>query len=69
MEKGWKEVFMTDLEYKAHMAKDLLANAGIQSVIMNQHDTAYQAFGDFLVYTSEKDAERAAALIKKLKGE
>ena len=49
MEKGWKDVFLTAHEYKATIAKDILENAGLKVVIMNQHDTAYQSFGDFVV--------------------
>ena len=53
MEKGWKDVFLTAHEYKATIAKDILENAGLKVVIMNQHDTAYQSFGDFVVYVEE----------------
>lgn len=67
MEKGWTEVYMTTVEYEAEMAKDILANAGIKSVIMNQHDTAYQSFGAFILYAAEADYERAVTLLKNLK--
>ncbi|WP_340113428.1 putative signal transducing protein [Maribellus mangrovi] len=69
MEKGWQEVYMTASEYKAEMAKDILENAGIKCVLMNQHDSAYQSFGDFLIYTAEKDKARSVELLKNLKGE
>jgi len=69
MEKGWKEVYMTATEYKAEMAQDILENAGIKSVIINQHDSAYQSFGEFCVYTAEKDVARSVELLKNLKGE
>ena len=67
MEKGWKEVFMTSQEYKADMAKDILENAGIRVVVMNQHDTAYKSFGEFTVYVQEKDENRSVELLKDLK--
>lgn len=69
MEKGWIEVFMTATEYKAEMAKDLLENAGIQTVIINQHDSAYQTFGEYHLYVAEPDGHRAVELLKELKGE
>jgi hypothetical protein len=69
MEKGWKEVFMTASEYKAEMAKDILKNAGIKCVVMNQHDSAYQSFGDYLVYTAQEDVAKSVELLKNLKGE
>lgn len=67
MEKGWKDVFLTVHEYKATIAKDILENAGLKVVIMNQHDTAYQSFGDFVVYVEEKEEQKALELLKDLK--
>jgi len=67
MEKGWKEVFITAHEYKASMAKDLLENEGIKAVVINQHDSAYQTFGEFSVHVAEKDVEKALELLKNLK--
>lgn len=67
MEKGWTEVYMTAIEYEAEMAKDILANVGIKSVILNQHDTAYQSFGEFILYVSEADYQKAVVLLKNLK--
>lgn len=59
MEKGWQEVFMTVHEYKASMAKDILENAGIKAVVLNQHDSAYQSFGEFSVLVTEADKAKA----------
>lgn len=67
MEKGWKEVFLTAHEYKATMAKDILENAGLKAVVLNQRDTAYQSFGDFVVYVDEKEEQKALELLKELK--
>ena len=67
MEKGWKKVFLTGAEYKANMAKDILENAGIKAEIMNQHDSAFQSFGDFEVYVHEDEEQKALELLKDLK--
>ncbi len=67
MEKGWKEVFLTAHEYKASMAKDILESAGIETVILNQHDSAYQSFGNIVVYVTEANEEKALKLLKELK--
>ena len=67
MEKGWKEVYMTAHEYKASMAKDMLDNEGIKAVILNQHDSAYQSFGEFSILVAEADEVKAIEIIKKLK--
>jgi len=67
MEKGWKDVFLAAHEYKATMAKDILENAGLKAVVMNQHDSAYKSFGDFVVYVEENDEQKALELLKELK--
>jgi len=67
MEKGWIEVYMTPHEYKASMAKDMLENENIKAVILNQHDSAYQSFGEFSVIVAEIDQAKAIELLKKLK--
>ena len=67
MEKGWKEVYMTAHEYKASMAKDMLENEGVKAVIINQHDSAYQSFGEFTILVAENDVDKALELLKNLK--
>lgn len=69
MEKGWEMIFMTAHEYKAEMAKDLLESAGIKIVVLNQHDSAYQSFGEYKIYVAEENRNEAINLIKELKGE
>lgn len=69
MEKGWIEVYTTAAEYKAEIAKDLLENAGIKTVIINQHDSAYQNFGEYHIYVAEQDSDQTVELLKKLKSE
>lgn len=67
MQEGWKEVFLTIHEYKATMAKDILENAGIKAVVLNQHDSAYKSFGDYVIYVDESDEKKALELLKELK--
>jgi len=67
MEKGWKEIFLTAHEYKATMARNILENAGLKAVVMNQHDSAYKSFGDFVVYVEENNEQKALELLKYLK--
>lgn len=69
MEEGWKEVFMTASEYKAEMAKDKLEAAAIKVVVLNQHDTAIQSFGEYRLYVAEENFDKAVELLKALKGE
>ena len=67
MEKGWKEVFLTDQEYKAIFARDILKGADIPVVILNQHDSTYGTFGEYLVMVPEESENAAVILLKELK--
>jgi len=57
---------MTAHEYKAEMAKEILENAGIKVVILNQQDSAYK-IGEFSLYVAEKNKTQSLELLKKLK--
>lgn len=67
MEQGWVGIYLTAHEYKATIAMDILQSAGIRAVLLNQRDSAYQSFGDFVVYVEEKEEETARELLKELK--
>lgn len=69
MEEGWKEVYMTAHDYKAEMAKEKLEAANIKVVVLNQHDTAIQSFGEFRLYVADNDVANAIELLKDLRGE
>ena len=44
--ENWVSVFTTTRELEAGIVKDLLDEAGIPAVILNQKDSSYQTFGD-----------------------
>ena len=67
MEKGWKKVYFTGDEITATMARDLLADSGITSVIMDHHDSTYLSIGDVELYVEEKDEKEAVKILAKLK--
>jgi hypothetical protein len=67
MEKGWKEVLLTDLEYQAYMTRDILSEAGITAVILNKKDSVYKVFGYCAVLVPEESEKIALDLIKDLK--
>ena len=62
-------MYSTTHEYKAEMAREILENDGIKVVVLNQHDTAYQVFGEYKLYVAKEDAEQSSILLKNLKGE
>ncbi len=67
MEEGWKEVYMTAQEYKAEMAREILENEGIKVVVLNQQDTVYKTFGEYMIYVAQEDVTRSVELLKNLK--
>jgi hypothetical protein len=67
MEEGWKTVLVTDQEYQATIAKDILEDNGIKVVIMNQRDSAYLVFGSISVLVPDADEQTAINLLKDLK--
>lgn len=67
MEKGWEKVYFTGEEVTATMARDLLAESGINSVIMNHKDSTYLSFGDVELYVEERDKEEAIKILAELK--
>ena len=67
MEEGWKTVFVTDHEYQAIIAKDILEDNGLKVVVMNQRDSAYLVFGSISVLVPDASEEIAINLLKYLK--
>lgn len=67
MEKGWKLVYCTGEDYKAAIAKELLEENGVRSVILNRKDSTYQTFGDIELYVSEEDEQKSELILKQLK--
>ena len=51
------------------MAKEILENAGINVVVLNQHDTAIKSFGEYGIYVTNEKVTEAVKLLKELKGE
>lgn len=66
MEEGWKVVYLTTDEYKAEIANDLLENEGVKGIILNQHDSAFQNFGNFFIYVVQNDESKAVEILKSL---
>ena len=67
MEKGWKLIYCTGEDYKAAIAKELLAENDVHSVVLNQKDSVYQTFGDIEIYVSEEDEQKSELILKHLK--
>lgn len=66
MEKGWAEVYLTEQEYQAIMARDVLGNNGILAIVLDQHDSTYKTFGEYRVLVPSEMADKAIDLLKDL---
>ena len=66
MEKGWKRVIASGDEYLVSIAKDLLQDNGIESVIINHKDSSYVWLGEVELYVSDQDEAKANEVLKQL---
>jgi hypothetical protein len=67
MEKDWILIFSTDQSYLAEIAKQILYDNDIESIIINKKDSIYQSFGELELYVYKNNSEIALDLIKNLK--
>ena len=67
MEKGWVNVFTANEEFLVDIAKELLQENNIESVVINHKDSALASFGDVELYVREEDEKQAATILDQLK--
>jgi hypothetical protein len=67
MEKGWTNVYISSDEYLISIAKDLLKNNEIESVVINHKDSSYVCWGEAELYVSDEDVEQAKEILAQLK--
>ena len=66
MEKDWVIAFDTKQEYLAEIARSVLFDNDIESVIINKKDSIYNSFGDIEVYVNRDNLIRAKQILQKL---
>jgi len=66
MEKDWAIVYSTNQMYLAEIAKQVLADNGMNSIIINKKDSSYNDFGDIELYVNHDFFIKAKALIKEI---
>jgi hypothetical protein len=64
MEDDWISIFSTDKPWQAEIAKQILQENGVDSVIIKRKDSSYLSFGDVDVYVSSENAELSKKLLK-----
>jgi len=65
MEKEWAKVYETAEDVKIEIARILLEENGIESVIINKKDRSYR-FGENELYVHRDNVIRAKQLLKNL---
>lgn len=65
MEKNWVKIYESNNEVKIEMARQLLEENNIESVVINKKDRAY-GFGEFELFCMRDYVIRAKLLIKEL---
>jgi hypothetical protein len=66
MEKGWKIIYVTADEYLMSIAKDLLQNDKIDSVVINHKDSSYVCWGEAELYVRDEDEQQSIKILEHL---
>jgi len=65
MGKDWVIIFESTDEIRMEMARQILEESGIESVVMNKKDRVY-GFGEFELYVLREMVIRAKQILKNL---
>jgi len=66
MEDNWISIYSSDQTWLAEIARQVLEENGIESVVMNKRDSSYLVFGEVEVYVSQENAEKSKELLKNI---
>jgi len=61
---NWVSVFETTESFVAERMKEVLIEAGIPAVVLNQLDSSYKTFGGINVMVHEENRQKAETVIK-----
>lgn len=64
MNSSWVKIYSSSQAHLAEIAKGVLKENGIDSVVLNKKDSAYNMWGEVELYTSEQNAKAAMSIIK-----
>jgi len=66
MEKDWVCVFRTEQNFQAEIAREILENEDIESVILNEHDSTFPSIGEVEVWVHQDFKAKATNILKDL---
>ena len=64
MEKGWQRIYFTDKPHLVQIAKSILEENHIESVIVDKRDSSYVTIGEVELYVKEDDITLAKFLLQ-----
>lgn len=65
MDKNWAKIYATDADYKVDIARNILNEVEIQSVIVDKKDSAYGVFGEIELYVQRQNVIKALHILSK----
>ncbi len=65
MENGWVNVYATGQPHLAEMAKELLKQNSIESVIIDKRDSLYITIGEVELFVRDYDVMKAKFILEK----
>jgi len=69
MSDNWVIIYQSRYLYKVEIARAILEENEITSVVVNKQDTAYGTFGEIELHAQKENALRAVNIIKTIKYE
>ncbi|HKJ42225.1 MAG TPA: DUF2007 domain-containing protein [Sunxiuqinia sp.] len=67
MEKDLVSIYSSDKDYQIQIAQELLDENGIESFVLNQHDSVIPSIGNSELYVHKDNQKQAEKILKKLK--
>lgn len=61
---NWQKIYCTVNLPQAEMVRSLLQAHGIEAIVLNKRDSAYNLFGEVEVHVLRKDVIKAIQLLK-----
>ena len=64
MDSNWIKIYSTTQQHLVEIAKGVLKENGIESVILNKKDSAYTMIGEIELYANPEQALEAMSILK-----
>jgi hypothetical protein len=65
MEKGWQRIYFSDKPHLIEIAKAILKDNQIESVIVDKRDSSYITIGEMELYVKDSDIILAKFLLER----